>query len=297
MSETMAVVQKSPLIALATRFNIEPGKLLTVLKGTVFKPHKDGRPASDEEVAALCIVAQQYSLNPFTKEIYAFPDGKGGIVPLVPVDGWCHIVNARPDFNGCEFAEIEDSNGIPVSVTCRMFVKGREHPVTVTERFTECRRNTGPWTQMPWRMLRHKAYMQAARYAFGLSGIYDEDEARDIVDVTPTVTAPKPIRKAVRKNQFDDVMPVEEAPKAEHPKAADPEPAAPPAAPEPPAEPAEPEFNEQESAVADLIAELEPIATEKPTFFKKGCKTHGIPLDMWRKAPAGKLSDLLDSLR
>ena len=27
-------------------------------------------------------------------------------------------------------------------------------------------------------MLRHKATIQAARYAFGLSGIYDEDEAQ-----------------------------------------------------------------------------------------------------------------------
>ena len=40
---------------------------------------------------------------------------------------------------------------------------------------------------MPRRMLRHKALIQGARIAFGFSGIYDEDEARDIgmKNVTP----------------------------------------------------------------------------------------------------------------
>ena len=47
-------------------------------------------------------------------------------------------------------------------------------------------------------MLRHKAMIQAARYAFGFSGIYDEDEGAKIAemkDVTPaakTLTPPPP---------------------------------------------------------------------------------------------------------
>jgi hypothetical protein len=44
-------------------------ELVTVLKATAFKGQ-----VSDAQMAALLIVAQQYGLNPWTKEIYAFPD-------------------------------------------------------------------------------------------------------------------------------------------------------------------------------------------------------------------------------
>jgi len=190
---SQAPVAPSPLRNLAGRFNIEPGKLLSTLRGTLMKPDKNGKAATDEELAAFCIVADQYGLNPFTKEIYAFP-GRTGIVPMIGVDGWVKLVNSQPLFNGCEFEEVEAVDGGPSYITCKMHVKGREHPVVVTERFVECRRDTEPWRTMPWRMLRHKAYMQAARYAFGLAGIYDEDEARDIgVNTKPTrATVPMP---------------------------------------------------------------------------------------------------------
>jgi len=171
----------SPLYALASRFNIEPTKLLEVMRGTIIKPDRSGKQATNEEVAAFCIVADQYGLNPFTREIHAFTSGDKGVVPIVGIDGWTKIVNTRGDFDGLEFDDVADDKGNPIAVTCRMYVKGRSRPVAVTERFSECKRNSIPWQTMPWRMLRHKAYMQAARYAFGLAGIYDEDEARDIV--------------------------------------------------------------------------------------------------------------------
>ena len=197
-SETamVQVAHNSPLVALGQRFQIEPAKLIEVLRGTVIKPDRNGKQATNEEVAAFCIVANQYRLNPFTREIHAFTSGDKGVVPIVGIDGWTHIVNDCPGFDGCDFQEVADNNGNPVAVTCAMFIKDRQHAVTVTERFSECKRNTAPWQTMPWRMLRHKAYMQAARYAFGLSGIYDEDEARDIVaSAKPvgTVAMPKPL--------------------------------------------------------------------------------------------------------
>ena len=43
---------------------------------------------------------------------------------------------------------------------------------------------------MPRRMLRHKAFMQAGRYAFGISGIMDQDEANDIKEVDIEVVDP-----------------------------------------------------------------------------------------------------------
>jgi hypothetical protein len=64
--------------------------------------------------------------------------------------------------------------------TCTLYIKGRSHPVRVTEYKDECFRATDPWKTMPKRMLRHKALIQSARVAFGFSGIYDEDEAERI---------------------------------------------------------------------------------------------------------------------
>jgi hypothetical protein len=124
---------------------------------------------------ALLVVADQYGLNPFTKEIYAFPD-KGGIVPVVGVDGWSRIINSHSQFDGMEFKQDEES------CTCIMYRKDRSHPVSVTEYMSECGRGMGPWKSHPKRMLRHKAMIQCARLAFSFVGIYDQDEAERIIE-------------------------------------------------------------------------------------------------------------------
>ena len=152
--------------------------------------------ASAEEFAAFLMVAREYNLNPLTKEIYAFPAKGGGIVPIVSIDGWVNLVNSHPAADGFEFDVEHDDKGELVAITCRMYRKDRNRPVVVTEYYDECRRNTEPW-KMKHRMLRHKAMIQAARYAFGFSGIYDEDEGARIAemkDVTPKVAPvpPKP---------------------------------------------------------------------------------------------------------
>lgn len=188
----------SPLTIMADQYNIEPGTLFTTLKKTVIKP-TDKHDPTNEEVAAFVIVANQYGLNPFTREIHAFADPRKGVIPIVGVDGWARIVNGQPLFDGCEFEYTDDDKGKPISCTCTMHVKGRSHPVRVTEYMAECRRDTAPWTQMPRRMLRHKAFMQAARLAFSISGIHDEDEARDVITRTDAAveTPAPPVRERV----------------------------------------------------------------------------------------------------
>jgi phage recombination protein Bet len=183
-----AIQRASVFEPMAKRFGTSVAGLRQILKATVIKG-AGGREVTEEEMAAFAIVANQYGLNPFTKEIHAFAD-RGRIVPIVGIDGWAHIVNAHQEFDGCDFQEEEDQQGNPHKTTCRMHVKGRGHPVTVTERYAECRRGTEPWKTMPFRMLRHKAFMQAARLAFSVSGLYDEDEARDIIGhADPTLAA------------------------------------------------------------------------------------------------------------
>jgi hypothetical protein len=129
---------------------------------------------------ALIVVANEYNLNPFTKEIYAFPSD-GGITPIVSVDGWMRIINDHPQLDGIEFKEkfIEDKIH---SVTCIISRKDRSKPTRVTEYYKECQKNTEPWNKWPVRMLRHKAAIQCARYAFSFSGIYDPDEGARIAE-------------------------------------------------------------------------------------------------------------------
>lgn len=194
--------------------------------------------ATPEQFAAFLIVAKEYNLNPLTKEIYAFPGRSGGIVPIVSIDGWVNLVNSHGACDGFEF-EMEHSDGKLVSCTCRMYRKDRKRPVTVTEYLSECIRVTDPW-KMQHRMLRHKSMIQAARYAFGFSGVYDEDEGRviaDAVDVTPRPRVPSP----------SDVAQIEHAANGPEKPAdevsgdlADDLPASHDSAPEPPAAPPEP---------------------------------------------------------
>jgi hypothetical protein len=190
-SSDLVPAQSPSLVAkVAGRYGVDPEKMLATLKATAFR--QDGeKTVSNEQMLALLVVADQYRLNPFTKELFAFPDKGGGIVPVVSVDGWIRIINEHPEFDGLTF-EFDDGGA---AVTCRIFRKDRQHPIEVTEYLAECKRGTAPWNSHPRRMLRHKALIQCARLAFGFGGIHDEDEAQRILeaDQAPRPPAPKPI--------------------------------------------------------------------------------------------------------
>ncbi|KMJ53772.1 hypothetical protein ACG97_05850 [Vogesella sp. EB] len=164
---------------LSQRFKLDGGEeLLTTLKQTAFKGQ-----VTDAQMTALLIVANQFGLNPWTKEIYAFPDKNGGIVPVVGVDGWARIINEHPQFDGMDF-EMDGEQ----SCTCVIYRKDRTRPIRITEYMAECKKTGGgPWQSHPRRMLRHKAMIQCARMAFGFGGISDEDDAERIreKDITP----------------------------------------------------------------------------------------------------------------
>lgn len=196
---------RSVLVSVATRYAMEPAAFEATLRGTVFPT-----TGTREEFAAFLVVANEYRLNPITRQIYAFPKKGGGIVPVVGIDGWIHLVNTHSQFDGMEFEFENDDQGRLISCTCRMYRKDRSKPVVVTEYLEECVRQTEPW-RMKRRMLRHKAMIQSARYAFGFSGIHDEDEARDIADSidapVPPAPPPPPVEmKAAPAPQVEDAQ-------------------------------------------------------------------------------------------
>lgn len=172
---------------LAEKYGVDADKLLTTLRDTVFSAGKDKNgspkpPFSDTELAAALVLCEGYDLNPFAREIYVTRGQGGRLLVIVPIDGWSKVVNRRSDYDGCDFEYENDEKGKPVSVKCRMWIKGRKRAVEVTEYMGECWRDTDPWGSHPRRMLRHKAYIQCARLAFSLAGIMDDDEAGRIIE-------------------------------------------------------------------------------------------------------------------
>lgn len=200
--------RKSVTMDMADRYGMDHVAFERTLRATVFPAN-----APQEEFAAFLLVAKEYKLNPITKEIYAFPKRGGGIVPVVSIDGWLNIINSHPAFDGMDFEDIHDGDGKLHACKCTIYRKDRSHPVSVTEYLDECYRQTDPW-KMKHRMLRHKAAIQCARYAFSLSGIYDEDEGEKIAQATPpklippAPPAPPPIEAKTTAERLVDVVKV-----------------------------------------------------------------------------------------
>jgi phage recombination protein Bet len=216
IATTTHAPKPSAMQLMASRCNVDPAKLHQTLKSTVFKG------ATDEEMLALVVTANTYQLNPLLKEMYAFPKKGGGIVPMVGVDGWLKIANRQDNYDGMSVEVFGDSK-TPTHATCEIYLKNRAHPVKVTEYFEECRRNTDPWNQMPRRMIRNKVMIQAIRVAFGIGGIFDEDEATDIAG-TRNVT-PKPATITGIIDPFAKAEPAKKAEAKSKPEVVEAEPA------------------------------------------------------------------------
>jgi len=177
----------SLLVTMASKFSMEPAAFANAIKKTCMPSD-----ATNEQFAAFLMVAREYDLNPLVKEIYAFPQ-KGGIQPIVGVDGWVKIMNSHPQFNGLKFEYERDDAGHLTAVKAIIHRKDRDHPIEITEYMDECRRGTEPWKNWPSRMLRHKAMIQCCRIAMGYTNIVEPDEYErrtqaDIIDVTASAT-------------------------------------------------------------------------------------------------------------
>src|SRR5690625_1279377 len=168
---------------MAEKYNIQPDKFFEILTKTAFKQSGDG-VITREQMAALLVISHQYDLNPFTREIYAFPH-EGGIVTVIGIDEWAKIVNNHSKSDGIRFEYGPLMEGrdrqIPTWIEAILYRKDRSEPIVVREYFDECSLSTKPWASHPKRMLRHKAFIQAARIGYGFTGVYDPDEAEVII--------------------------------------------------------------------------------------------------------------------
>ena len=229
-AQALAAIPAGKLIhRMADRFGVDEQKLATTLKQTAFKI--PDRECTNEELLTLMVVCDQYGLNPFTREIFAFIGQNGAVIPVVSMDGWNRMANEDKNFNGFELMIPERSEWMtpeggqlsPPEMTVKIYRKDRDHPILITEYLDEVYRPPykprgkdyvvkGPWQSHTKRMLRWKTLIQGYRVAFGFAGIYDEDEANRILEGEAIVVP----------NRKDNVaMPTEK--KLEPPVAAQPE--------------------------------------------------------------------------
>jgi phage recombination protein Bet len=196
------------------RYGIDPAEVFKVMRATCFKQKetKQGNQTivvevTDDHCIALLAVADSYKLNPFVRELFAFPD-KAGIVPVVSVDGWTKLITGHEDYDGLEFRFAETmASGLkglvkkmPEWGEVEIWSKRRTRSLVIREWAEEVYRPPfegtsqygnretytvgGPWQSHPRRMLRHKTYIQGGRMAFGFGGLADgEDLTPEVVDM------------------------------------------------------------------------------------------------------------------
>jgi len=205
---------------MAKQYNLDSKTFLRTLKNTVIKSDKNGKEATEEQVIAFLLVANKYKLNPFIKEIYAYPDKGGGIVPVVSTDGWNKIMTTHPDYKNHTYSQSDNiltmkgAKPCPESMTVHIFRKDGSE-TTVTEYLDECFRElnySNPWLTHTKRMLRHKTKIQGGREAFGLGGIYDDDEVQRIIETEGVIIPQLNMKPDVsmpqgKKPEKDDPLP------------------------------------------------------------------------------------------
>lgn len=179
---SVAPVKRVSLVqTMANAYGLEEAPFLEAIKQTVMPGN-----ATMAQTAAFLQVANKYSLNPFIKEIYAFPTKGGGIMPMISIDGWLSIANRDARFDGYEYEEIRDEKGQLEGGQITVYRNDRQRAFTHREWFTECKRNTEPWNNMPRRMMENRTTAQGIRRALGISGVVDSDEAEAMQEINIT---------------------------------------------------------------------------------------------------------------
>lgn len=185
------------LALIASSTGVTPEEVKEVLKGMIVSgKQQHNAAATDAEMTVVSSIFAKYDLNPFVREGHAFVSG-GKLQVIIGLDGWLKIANRDPNFDGYEQIENFDDKGELISVTTKIYVKGRKYPTPHTEWMKEAFVPTSPaWKKYPFRMLAGKSLGQCIRKAFGISEILDDDEAARITssrqekDITPASSSP-----------------------------------------------------------------------------------------------------------
>lgn len=143
-------------------------------------------------------ICDQNALNPFKNEIYALADKSGNIIPYTGFDGWVSIAKRDDNYNGREirfsedFIKIdEDCQPCPEWAECTIHMKNMDHPIVCREYLNEVykppiinkygKKVIGAWQKTTIRRLRQTSFIQTAREALSITGVYSDEEANDLI--------------------------------------------------------------------------------------------------------------------
>ena len=116
-------------------------------------------------------LARQYCLDPTQTEVIFVQYEKNDWQALISVDGWMTFINRHPAFIGITFSQsCDEASHLDAWIECTIHRSDRAIPISIREYLSEVQGESEIWKQMPRRMLRHKALIQCARLAFGMSG-------------------------------------------------------------------------------------------------------------------------------
>ena len=142
----------------AERYGFGEDELLNTLAQTAFR-QQNGTVPTREQMLSLLAVADCYGLNPFIKQIYGLSDRRGGVLPVISVDGWLLIMNSNPESDGIEFNypdELiqfdEDMKPCHPWAECTVYRKDRTHAIRVREYLDEVVPACGDqeWQEVSW---------------------------------------------------------------------------------------------------------------------------------------------------
>lgn len=160
--------------------------------------------ATDIEMKYCMSVAEKFNLNPILKQIFFIArkaKGENGqwiekIEPLAGRDSFLTLAHRSGKFAGIETSteikptakliqgEWEQKNDL-VAI-CKVYRSDMERPVIVEVSYSEYVQKTGAgeitkfWKEKPETMLKKVAESQALRKAFDITGLYAEEEIREV---------------------------------------------------------------------------------------------------------------------
>lgn len=160
--------------------------------------------ATDIEMKYCMSVAEKFNLNPILKQIFFIArkaKGENGqwiekIEPLAGRDSFLTLAHRSGKFAGIETnTEIKPSAKLiqgewekkdDLVAICKVYRSDMERPVIVEVSYSEYVQKTGAgditkfWKEKPETMLKKVAESQALRKAFDITGLYAEEEIREV---------------------------------------------------------------------------------------------------------------------
>lgn len=164
---------------------------LSLIKNTVAKN------TTDTELAMFGSMAKNYGLDPFNKEIWCYKDNRDNLIIFAGRDGFLRIAQSNKLWNGlysCEVREGEkysqefDGDKIKLNHTktpergkivgayCFIKPKGCDTPTIEYVDFETYNKGYNVWKSHPADMIKKVAEVKALKKAFGINGLYDEQD-------------------------------------------------------------------------------------------------------------------------